>query len=313
MQTHTFTVTKTFIKKRLDLFVSQLFPNFTRSYIVRLIKTNCIQVNDSLKKASYLVREGDHISIEIPERQEQLNANPEPIPLKIVYEDDDIIVINKSAGMVVHPAPGHSNGTLVNALLHYNDQQFSKIDRFGIVHRLDQDTTGCIVVAKNAQAQLFLNESFKDRKIKKHYMCIVYGQMDTDKGKINLPIGRHPIHRKKMSTISKNGRSAETHWHLSCQFNQFALLNILLKTGRTHQIRVHLAAMNHPIVGDQLYGNQRNWRNVNSSIQPYVKKIKRQMLHAFRLGFTHPSTKKYIQFEASLPVDMEEFLTTLRE
>ena len=307
-----FEVTESDAKKRLDLLVVQLLPDSTRSYVARLIKTNCIQVNQTLKKPSYLVRNGDIISISEPEIQQQLQAQPEPIPLSILHEDHDIIVINKPERMVVHPSPGHSQGTLVNALLHHNNQQFSTVERFGIVHRLDKDTTGCIVVAKNVRAQLFLNEAFKARQIKKKYVCVVHGQMKNDKGRIDLPIGRHPVHRKKMSTNSKYPRSAETHWKVSCQFEYFSLLHVLLKTGRTHQIRVHLSAIHHPIVGDPSYGKQRNWRNLNPYIQSCLKHIKRQMLHAFQLGFIHPSTKEYVQFEAALPNDMDEFLKTLQ-
>ncbi|MBF0449761.1 MAG: RluA family pseudouridine synthase [Candidatus Magnetomorum sp.] len=310
MQTHIIEVTEQDANKRLDLIIVQLLPQYTRSHISRLIKTDCIQVNQLSKKTSYSVRNGDLIHIVVPESQ-QLEAQPESIPLHILYEDQDILVINKPAGLVVHPAPGHANGTLVNALLYYNDQRFSSVSRFGIVHRLDQDTTGCLVVAKNMLSQNVLNTAFKDRKIKKNYLCVVHGQMNAQKGRIDLPIGRHPVHRKKMSTTGKHSRTAETHWRVSKQFQQFTLLNVLLKTGRTHQIRVHLAAINHPIVGDPLYGNHRNWRNIKPDIQQCLKKINRQMLHAFQLGFIHPTTKEYIQFEASLPLDMTEFLELL--
>ncbi|KPA08840.1 pseudouridine synthase, RluA family [Candidatus Magnetomorum sp. HK-1] len=307
MQTHIIDVTEQNEKKRLDIVITRLFPQYTRSNITRLIKTGCIQVNSLSKKASYLVRNGDRINIIVPECQ-QIEALPESIPLHVLYEDQDILVINKQANLVIHPAPGHPGGTLVNALLHYNDQHFSKVDRFGIVHRLDQDTTGCLVIAKNRQSQNYLNTAFKERTIKKRYQCVVHGQMNTQKGQIDLPIGRHPVNRKKMSTIGKHTRSAETHWKVSYQFQYFTLLDILLKTGRTHQIRVHCAAIHHPIVGDPLYGHQKNWRHYNPDVHAYLKKISRQMLHAYQLGFVHPTTQKYIQFEAPLPQDMAGFL-----
>jgi len=307
MQTHIIDVTEQNQKERLDVAIVNFLPQYTRSHIIRLIKTGFILVNNRSKKASYKVRTGDQIKIRVPECQ-QLDALPESIPLKIIYEDQDILIINKQANLVIHPAPGHLNGTLVNALLHYNNQQFLNVNRFGIVHRLDQDTTGCMVVAKNRMAQNHLNNAFKERSVDKRYQCVVYGRMPSEKGKIDFPIGRHPVHRKKMSTIGKHVRSAETHWKVSFQFNQFTLLNILLKTGRTHQIRVHCAAINHPIVGDPLYGSQKNNRNYKSDIQDYLKGITRQMLHAYKLGFVHPGTQKYMQFEAPLPQDMAEFL-----
>jgi len=310
MQNYHFDVTEKQNKLRLDTCISHFLPQYTRSYISRLIKTEAVHVNQHLKKASYLVKTGDCISILITER-EQLSAIPEDIPLDILYEDQDILIINKQAGLVIHPAPGHASGTLVNALLHYNNQQFSKVDRFGIVHRLDQDTTGCLIVAKNMQSQNYLNQLFKNRTIEKKYLCLVNGQMKQQKGIIDLPIGRHPTHRKKMSVHAKISRHAETAWKLSRQFDHFALLEIFLKTGRTHQIRVHLAAINHPVVGDQVYGKQRNWEHCQQAVQVCIKKIHRQMLHAHEVGFMHPRTNKFLRITAPLPVDMADVLSVL--
>jgi len=297
---------------RLDKYLALSLPQYTRSYILRLIKSDCIHVNQHQKKAGYLLRSGDQVTIKIPESEPQI-ALPEPIPLEILYEDDDLLVINKQAGLVVHPAPGHATGTLVNALLHYNSVQFLQVDRFGIVHRLDQDTTGCLLLAKNRYSQTFLNNEFKERTIEKKYFALVNGHMETRQGIIDFPIGRHPRNRKKMSIHARQYRSAETHWKVSCQFKYFTLLNVLLKTGRTHQIRVHLAAINHPVVGDPLYGRNRNLHNQTEIVQTQLKQIHRQMLHAEQLRFVHPITKKSIRIVAPLPDDMAKLLDVLQK
>lgn len=295
---------------RLDKYIALSIPKYTRSYILRLIKSDCVHVNQQLKKPGYLVRAGDQISISIPEYETQ-TALPEAIPLDILYEDNDILIINKQAGLVIHPAPGHANGTLVNALLNYNSVQFSKVDRYGIVHRLDRDTSGCLMVAKNRNAQTYLNNAFKERTIEKRYCALVNGQMQKEQGIIDFPIGRHPTHRKKMSIHARHHRNAETHWSVSCKFDYFTLLNVLLKTGRTHQIRVHLAAINHPIVGDPLYGKNRNLHNQESIVQAHLKQINRQMLHAKLLGFTHPKTKQFMRIAAPMPDDMAQIVEIL--
>jgi len=312
LQTHNIVVTENDAQIRLDKFISRLMVEYSRSYILRLIKSDCIHVNQQLKKPGYLVRTGDQISITIPECEPQ-TALPEPIPLEILYEDQDLLVVNKQAGLVVHPAPGHANGTLVNALLYYNSMQFSNVDRFGIVHRLDQDTTGCLLVAKNRSSQTILNSAFKERAIEKKYCALVHGQMEKNRGIIDYPIGRHPTNRKKMSIHARQHRSAETHWKVSCQFEHFSLLDILLKTGRTHQIRVHLSAMNHPIVGDPLYGKNRSLHNQNSIVQAQLKQINRQMLHAKQLGFMHPTTNQFVQVVAPMPDDMVRILNVLQK
>jgi 23S rRNA pseudouridine1911/1915/1917 synthase len=295
---------------RLDKLISKWMPQYTRSHIIRLIKSDCIHVNQYLKKPGYIVRTGDQITIVIPEYESQAIL-PEPIPLEILYEDNDLLIVNKQAGLVVHPAPGHANGTFVNALLHYNSMQFSKVDRFGIVHRLDQDTTGCLLVAKNRSSQVFMNKAFSERTIKKTYFALVHGHMKNNQGIIDYPIGRHPTDRKKMSIHARRYRSAETHWKVSDQFAHFALLELLLKTGRTHQIRVHLSAINHPIVGDPLYGRKKNIHNQKPNVQTQLKIIKRQMLHAKELGFIHPVTKQFMHIVAPLPADMLQTLNVL--
>jgi len=310
-QTHRFIVSEKDAHRRLDNFIHGFMPQYTRSYVTRLIKSNAIHVNQQLKKQGYLVRTGDQVTLTIPESEPQTDL-PEPIPLEILYEDMDLLVINKQAGLVVHPAPGHANGTLINALLHYNSEQFSKVDRYGIVHRLDQDTTGCLLIAKTRFSQTFLNHAFKERNIEKKYCALVKGQMKKKQGIIDFPIGRHPTNRKKMSIHARQHRKAETHWKVSCQFDFFSLLDILLKTGRTHQIRVHLAAINHPIVGDPLYGKNRNYHNIQPEIQAHLKQINRQMLHAQQLGFIHPTNKRFIRIDAPLPDDMIKMLDTLK-
>jgi 23S rRNA pseudouridine1911/1915/1917 synthase len=312
LQTHHIVVAENNSQIRLDKLVTQLMPQHTRSYILRLIKSDCIHVNQHLKKPGYMVRTGDHITITIPENEPH-TVLPEPIPLDIIFEDKDLLIVNKQAGLVVHPSPGHANGTFVNALLHYNSVQFSKVDRFGIVHRLDQDTTGCLLVAKNRASQVFMNNAFSERTIEKKYSALVHGQMKTKQGIIDFPIGRHPTNRKKMSIHARRYRSAETHWKISCQFNHFTLLELLLKTGRTHQIRVHLSAINHPIVGDPLYGRKKNLYNQKPEVQLQLKKINRQMLHAKELGFIHPRTKQFIHIVAPLPEDMMQTLKVLQK
>jgi 23S rRNA pseudouridine1911/1915/1917 synthase len=307
LHTHHIAVTEKNAQTRIDKLISQLMPQYTRSYILRLIKSDCIHVNQHLKKQGYLVRAGDQITITIPECEPH-TLLPEPIPLDILYEDNDLLIVNKQPGLVVHPAPGHENGTLVNALLYYNSVQFSKVDRFGIVHRLDQDTTGCLLITKNRSAQVFMNNAFSERTIEKKYNALVHGQMKKKQGIIDFPIGRHPTNRKKMSIHARRYRSAETHWKVSSQFEHFTLLEVLLKTGRTHQIRVHLSAINHPIVGDPLYGRKRNLYNQKANVQAQLKKINRQMLHAKELKFIHPSTKHTMHIVAPLPKDMVQIL-----
>lgn len=250
----------------------------------------------------------------------QVDYAPEAIPLQILYQDSHIAVINKPAGLVMHPAPGHSSGTLVNALL-YHCPDLAGIGgeiRPGIVHRLDKDTSGTIVVAKNAAALENLAKQFKTRTVQKIYLALVYGELGANRGTITLPIGRHPLHRKRMSTITQKGRTAETSWKVRERFQGITLLELTLKTGRTHQIRVHCAAVGNPIVGDQLYGS-RKWLKdrarllpgVSSSMAARLKAIHRQMLHAWRLGLTHPDTGEDMTFESPIPEDMEVLMEKL--
>jgi 23S rRNA pseudouridine1911/1915/1917 synthase len=306
--------------RRLDAVVAAHLPDCSRSLAVNLIVTRKIFVGGRIKKPGYRVKCGDEILVQIP-APEPVDNEPQPIPLFILYQDSDILVLNKQAGLVVHPAPGHSSGTLVNALLfHCPDLAgISGEIRPGIVHRLDKDTSGAMVVAKNANALENLAKQFKTRAVQKKYLALVYGDLQGDEGTIKLPIGRHPIHRKRMSTTTRKGRAAETFWRVRERFQGITLLELTLKTGRTHQIRVHCAAIDHPIVGDPIYRPRKLLININkkpSNLSPQIIRllntIPRQMLHAWRLEFSHPQTGKWMFFECPVPQDMQFLIHELR-
>ncbi|MDL1967275.1 MAG: RluA family pseudouridine synthase [Deltaproteobacteria bacterium] len=293
--------------RRLDIIITSHISNCSRSFLTILIRKGKILVQGEVKKPGYLVKTGDNISVNIPPPEPVL-AEPEPHNIDILYEDKHIIVINKEPGLVVHPAPGHLKGTLVNRLL-YHCPELEGIGgklRSGIVHRLDKDTSGTMVVAKNDAAHINLAAQFKSRKIKKLYLALVYGVVKSASGSILLPIGRHPSDRKKMSTVSRKSRSARTFWKVIERFNRATFLELDLKTGRTHQIRVHCTAIKHPIVGDLVYGGgKKTAKNLSASVP-------RQMLHAWRLEFVHPLTEEAISFESPVPPDMEKLIETLR-
>jgi len=307
--------------RRLDAVVAAHLPGCSRSLAANLIGNQQILVDHQPKKPGYRVKSGERILVRIPE-PEPVVYKPEPIPLHILYQDSDIVVLNKLAGIVVHPAPGHSSGTLVNALL-YHCPDLEGIGgeiRPGIVHRLDKDTSGTMVVAKKADALESLARQFKARSVRKKYLALVYGELKKDAGTIDFPIGRHPVHRKQMSTTTRKGRQAETVWQVREQFSGIALLELILKTGRTHQIRVHCAAMGHPIAGDPVYCPPKALTSLikrNATLPPAVidrlKELPRQMLHAWQLGFRHPRTDEFMSFESPLPEDMEELVIKLRE
>ncbi len=242
-----------------------------------------------------------------------VNLEPQPLALDIIHADEDLVVVNKQPGLVVHPAPGHDSGTLVNALL-YHFPDIGPIGgelRPGIVHRLDKDTSGIIIVAKNSASLAHLTAQFSARTICKTYLALVYGQMKTDSGRINLPIGRHPIDRKRMSAGGPRSRAAETTWKTKNRFPGLSLLELNLKTGRTHQARVHCAAIGHPIVGDPVYGKRRPDRGLPHPVVGIVAKVGRQMLHAWKLTFSHPATDKPLSFTAPLAGDMYELIEKL--
>jgi len=287
-------------KKRLDVFLTEVQADITRSYIKKLIETERVTVNGAPAKAHYKLKEGDHVTVEVPD-PEPLEVQPEAIPLNIVYEDASLIVIDKPPGMVVHPAPGHSGGTLVNALLHHCKDLagIGGVERPGIVHRLDKDTSGLIVAAKTDVCMQSLTRQFKERDIKKVYLALAKGIFESKTGVIDVPIGRHKIHRKKMSTHTSAGREAQTRYEVLRQLDGFAYVQLFPKTGRTHQLRVHLASIGHPILGDRLYGG---------TLGPGLPQIARQALHAHRLELTHPVTGNLLKLESPLPSDMEALL-----
>jgi 23S rRNA pseudouridine1911/1915/1917 synthase len=298
--------------KRLDLYIAALIPDCSRSVAATLIRNGEIKVQGMAKKPGYRVRAGDEVHGQIPPPS-PIPFKPEPIPIDILFEDNHIIVVNKQPGLVVHPAPGHFSGTLVNGLLYHCPflEGIGSALRPGIVHRLDKDTSGVLVVAKNNRAHQHLAKLFKSRRIQKKYLALVYGTMESDSGTISMPIGRHPVDRKKMSTKSKKARVAETTWQIKERFEPASLIELDLKTGRTHQIRVHCTAIHHPVVGDSVYGRRDAWKDVTHG-QDLFGSIKRQMLHAWRLEFSHPATQRSVCFEAPLAPDMQDVIDALR-
>ena len=291
---------------RLDRYLSQQSPDLSRSRIQQLIEQGNVQVNDKVctsKKAT--VQVGDRISLTIPEAI-PLDLQPEAIPLDILYEDDSLIIINKPAGLVVHPAAGHESGTLVNALLAHcpNLAGIGGVQRPGIVHRLDKDTTGAIAIAKTDLAHQHLQAQLKAKTARREYLGIVYGAPSADKGTIDQPIGRHPIDRKKMAVVpvEKGGRPSVTHWQARERLGNYTLMHFQLETGRTHQIRVHSAYMGHPIVGDPVYSAGRSV-GVN---------LPGQALHAWRLTLQHPVTQEWIEVTAPIPKSFITLLEVLR-
>jgi 23S rRNA pseudouridine1911/1915/1917 synthase len=300
--------------RRLDQFLSETHLNLSRSQAKSLIEKHHIFLNQKPTKPSAHIKAGDTVSGTLP-KPSPLSLKPEPIPLTILYEDSSIIVIDKPSGMVVHPAYGNPSGTLVNALL-YHCKDLGGINgvlRPGIVHRLDKDTSGVMVVAKEDEAFHQLTKQFKNRTVEKVYFAIVYGRFWQNEGLIDSAIGRHPSERKKMSTRTKKGRTAITRWKKLEEFDSCTLLEISPQTGRTHQIRVHLSSIGHPIFGDPLYGRKGRPGAIHDPVlKECVKRMNRQALHAHRLEFTHPQTGKRVQFFSPIPQDMKEVLERLR-
>ena len=294
------------IKKRLDLYVSEV-EGVTRSNAQGLIDGGFVLVNGKVQAKNYRLRAGDDVETDVPEPKE-LEALPENIPLNIVYEDDDIIVINKPSGMVVHPANGNESGTLVNALLYHCKGSLSGINgviRPGIVHRIDKDTSGLLVVAKNDDSHVFLSSLLKDHGIKRIYHAILTGHLKENQGTVNAPIGRHPVDRKKMAVV-KGGKEAITHYTVICEYPSFTYAKMELETGRTHQIRVHMSHIGHPLVGDTVYGGGKTpFEKANASL------LAGQALHAKILSFPHPKTKEIMTFECELPDDFKKLLERL--
>ncbi|MGE7826263.1 RluA family pseudouridine synthase [Paenibacillus sp. NPDC093718] len=289
-------------KTRIDKYITEnLGEDVSRSQVQLWITDGHVIVNEGPVKSNYKVSQGDRILLKIPEPL-AVEIIPEDIPLEIAYEDADVIVVNKPRGMVVHPAPGHSSGTLVNALM-FHCKDLSGINgelRPGIVHRIDKDTTGLIMAAKNDKAHASLAAQLKDHSVNRRYLALVHGNISHDQGTIDAPIGRDVQDRKLYTVTDRNSKHAVTHFTVVERFGDYSLLELKLETGRTHQIRVHMKYIGHPLVGDPVYGKSKGI------------KLNGQALHAAILGFVHPSTGEYMEFSAPMPDDMEELLTILR-
>ena len=288
---------------RLDVYLSEQLGDMSRSYIQKLIKEKKVTVNDKLEKAKYLVKEDDKVSIQIP-APKILEVVPQNIPIDIVYEDKDILIVNKPQDMVVHPAPGNYEGTLVNAILYHCKDNLSSINgviRPGIVHRIDKDTSGLLMIAKNNNAHNSLAEQLKEHSITREYQFICHGVVKEDKITVNKSIGRNPKDRLKMAVV-KDGKNAVTHFEVIKRYENFTHMKAKLETGRTHQIRVHAKYLGHPIVGDKTYGIKNQKFNLEG-----------QLLHAYKLELTHPTTEKRITFECKLPDYFEKVLSKLKK
>lgn len=297
-----FEITEEMEEERIDKCLAMLIDSLSRSFIQKLIKDENVKVNGNIVKGSYRVKAEDKVEFFLPEAVEP-DIEPENIPLDILYEDKDIIVVNKPKGMVVHPAAGHYSGTLVNALMYHCGAELSGINGYmrpGIVHRIDMDTTGSVIVCKNDIAHSCIAEQLKDHSVNRRYHAICYGVLKKDEYTIDKPIGRHPTERKKMAVNDRNGKRAITHVKVLKRYKEYTYIECALETGRTHQIRVHLASIGHPLLGDEVYSNRKC---------PF--KLQGQTLHAKILGFRHPSTGEYIETDAPLPEYFEHLLEVL--
>lgn len=287
-----FEITEELEEERIDKCLSALIDSLSRSFLQKMIKEEAVKVNGLPVKGSYRVKAEDLVEFVLPETKSP-DIEPENIPLDILYEDEDVIVVNKPKGMVVHPAAGHYSGTLVNALLWHCGSSLSGINgvmRPGIVHRIDRDTTGSVIACKNDRAHSCIAQQLKEHSVKRRYHAICHGVVKEDEGAVDKPIGRHPTERKKMAVNEKNGKRAVTHYRVLKRFSGYTYLECELETGRTHQIRVHLASIGHPLLGDELYSNRKS---------PF--RLEGQTLHAKILGFRHPSTGSYVETDAPLP------------
>ena len=290
---------------RLDKFLTEIYPDQTRSFLQKLVKSGEIKVNGKpVIKAGFVVEGGDQVSASIPTPQ-AVEIEAENIPLDILYEDADVLIVNKPKGMVVHPSAGHYSGTLVNAIMYHCADSLSGINgeiRPGIVHRIDMDTTGALIICKNDAAHVDIAEQIKEHTVTRRYRGIVCGVVKEDEGTIDGAIGRHPTQRKKMAINEKNGKPAITHYKVLQRFAKYTYMEFRLETGRTHQIRVHMASIGHPLLGDELYGNPKNLA---------MKGLQGQTLHAMVIGFVHPTTHEYMEFEAPLPKYFQNLLQKL--
>jgi 23S rRNA pseudouridine1911/1915/1917 synthase len=298
--------------KRLDQVLAELFPDYSRSRLQKWVKSGRVTVNGTPRVVKEKVTAGDRIELQVVE-EAVIEDVPEKIDLDILYEDDDLLVINKPAGLVVHPAAGNPAGTLLNGLLHH-DPSLENLPRAGIVHRLDKDTSGLLVVARSQRAHKQLVEMLQKRDIHREYRTIVTGLMVAG-GSVDEPIGRHPTQRKKMAVLySESAKPAMTDYRVLERFRAHCLLQVKLHSGRTHQIRVHMAHIRHPVVGDPLYGGRLQIpAGCSDALREALRNFRRQALHAFRLGFEHPVTGAWIEWEAPMPDDMEQLLSVLRK
>jgi 23S rRNA pseudouridine1911/1915/1917 synthase len=295
---------------RLDQFVVDRIPGESRSQIQNWIRRGYLLVNGEKAKTGYLTRCNDTVSLQLPAPLND-QPHPEPIPLNILYEDSDLAVIDKPAGLVCHVGAGVRSATLVNALLyHLGPLDTGDPSRPGIVHRLDKNTSGAMVVAKNTQAHRILSQQFRNRSVRKEYLALVFGSPSPDCGTIDIPLGRDPKNRKKISTRARHSRSAITNYTIEKLYPPFSLLRIHIETGRTHQIRVHLAYMGYPVVGDALYGAPKRL-NPPSNLAAIIKKLDRPFLHSHRLSFDHPGSGERLTFTAPLPAELQDFLNRI--
>ena len=302
MEEFRFQITEELEDERIDKCISILIDSLSRSFIQKLIKDGQVQVNGTTVKGSYRVKTDDDVLFCLPESVEP-DIEPEDIPLDILYEDKDVIVVNKPKGMVVHPAAGHYSGTMVNALMYHCGSELSGINgvmRPGIVHRIDMDTTGSVIACKNDKAHNCIAEQLKDHSITRRYHAICHGVLKEDEGTVNKPIGRHPTDRKKMAVNEKNGKNAVTHYKVLERFSEYTYIECRLETGRTHQIRVHMASIGHPLLGDDVYSNRKNPFHLTG-----------QTLHAKILGFQHLTTGEYVEIDAPLPEYFKHLLEIL--
>lgn len=311
LETITFQVSPDDAGSRLDAFLAARIEGWSRARLQRLIESEDVLVNGKAAKSSYKLRENDELEVELI-APATASFTPEAFSLKIIYEDETLVVVNKPAGLVVHPAAGIHSGTLANALAYHFEQLpgAGGAVRPGIVHRLDRDTSGLLVVAKTEAALENLSDQFRDRKVFKSYVALVHGRLNTDSGKIDQPLARDAANRTRMAVV-RGGRSALSLYRVRQRFDRFTLLDVEIKTGRTHQIRVHLAWLKHPVVGDETYGAGRDNTIQDAKLRARVRNLERQFLHAEKLGFTHPQTNEWVAFSSPLPEELSELLTLI--